>query len=54
VPGPQGVVPGAVADLVVFDAPDAATALRHQSDRWLVLHAGRPVARTRTSKEFLR
>jgi cytosine deaminase len=54
VPGPHGVVPGAVADLVVFDAPDAATALRHQSDRWLVVHAGRPVARTRTSKEFLR
>lgn len=53
VPGPHGVVPGAVADLVVFDAPDADTALRHQADRWLVIHGGRPVARTRTTKELL-
>ncbi len=52
-PGPHGVVPGALADLVVFDAPDAGTALRHQADRWLVLHAGLPVARTRTVKELL-
>ena len=41
------------ADLIVLDAPDGDTALRHQADRWLVLHAGRPVARTRTTKELL-
>ena len=52
-PGPHAIAPGALADLVVFDAPDADRALRHQADRWLVLHAGRPVATTRTSKELL-
>lgn len=52
-PGPHGVVPGALADLVVLDARDPTTALRHQVDRWLVLHGGRPVARTRTIKELL-
>jgi len=52
-PGPHGTVIGALADLIVFDAPDADTALRHQSDRWLVLHHGRPVATTRTTKELL-
>ncbi len=51
-PGPHGVVPGALADLVVFDAPDADTALRHQAARWLVVHDARPVARTRTTKEL--
>lgn len=52
-PGPHGIAVGALADCVVFDAPDADTALRHQADRWLVVHHGRPVAATRTIKEFL-
>ncbi len=51
--GPYGVEVGAPADLVVLDAPDATTALRHQADRWLVLHAGRPVATTRTERRLL-
>ena len=52
-PGPHGIVPGALADCVVFDASDADTAVRHQADRWLVIHHGRPVATTRTTKELL-
>lgn len=52
-PGPHGTVPGALADLVIFDAPDAPTAIRRQADRWLVVHNGIPVARTRTSKELI-
>jgi cytosine deaminase len=53
IPGPHGIVAGALADCVVFDAADADTALRHQADRWLVIHDGRPVATTHTKKEFL-
>jgi cytosine/creatinine deaminase len=52
-PGPHGIAVGALADCTVFDAPDADTALRHQADRWLVVHSGRPVATTRTIKELL-
>lgn len=52
-PGPHGIVAGALADCVIFDAADADTALRRQADRWLVVHAGRPVATTRTTKELL-
>lgn len=52
-PGPHGIAVGALADCVVFDAADADTALRHQADRRLVVHHGRPVAITRTIKEFL-
>ncbi len=51
-PGPHGMTPGALADLVVFDAADADLAVRHQADRWLVVHGGRPVATTRTIKEL--
>ena len=50
--GPYGVVAGAPADLVVLDAPDATTALRHQADRWLVLHGGAVVATTRTERHL--
>ena len=41
------------SDLVVLDAPDATTALRHQSDRWLVVHRGQPVASSRTERRLL-
>ncbi len=51
--GPYGVEVGAPADLVVLDAANATTALRHQSDRWLVLHRGRPVASSRTERRLL-
>jgi cytosine deaminase len=50
-PGPYGVQAGALADLVVLDAPDAARALRHQAEKWLVLKAGCPVARSRRTTE---
>src|ERR671919_362375 len=52
-PEPHGVVPGALADLVVLDAPDGSKAVRQQADRWLVLHGGHPVARSTTMRELL-
>src|SRR5690348_17452509 len=45
-----GLREGGPADLVVFDAPSAADALRLQSRRLLVLRAGRIVARTRPAQ----
>ncbi len=45
VPG-YGLRVGGPADLVVFDAPSAADALRLVAPRYLVLRAGRVVART--------
>jgi cytosine/creatinine deaminase len=42
-----GLRAGAPADLVVFDAPTAVDALRLVAPRYLVLRAGRVVARTR-------
>jgi cytosine/creatinine deaminase len=41
-----GLTPGTSADLVVFDAPSETDALRLVAPRYLVLRAGRVVART--------
>ncbi len=49
-----GVAPGAPADLVLIDAPNAREAIRLRGDRLLVLKAGRVVARQRSTKELLR
>jgi cytosine deaminase len=45
-----GLRAGAPADLVVFDAPTAVDALRLVAPRYLVLRAGRVVARTRPAQ----
>jgi cytosine/creatinine deaminase len=45
-----GLREGGPADLVVFDAPSAADALRLQSRRLMVLRAGRVVAHTRPAQ----
>jgi cytosine/creatinine deaminase len=46
----QGLDAGSPADLVVFDAPTFADALRLVSPRHLVLRGGRAVARTAPSE----
>jgi cytosine deaminase len=46
----QALEPGSPADLVVFDAPTFADALRLVSPRHLVLRGGRTVARTAPSE----
>jgi cytosine deaminase len=45
-----GLHPGGPADLVVFDAPSEADALRLVAPRFLVLRAGRVMARTRPAQ----
>jgi cytosine deaminase len=45
-----GLREGGPADLVVFDAPTPADALRLVAPRYLVLRAGRVVARTRPAQ----
>jgi cytosine deaminase len=49
-----GLREGGPADLVVFDAPSAADALRLVAPRLLVLRAGRVVARTRPAQTSVR
>lgn len=48
-----GPVVGAPADLVILDAAGPDQAVRRQADRWLVVHAGKPVARTTTQRTLL-
>ncbi len=49
-----GLRPGGPADLVVFDAPSAADALRLVAPRTLVLRAGRAVARAEPARHTVR
>lgn len=51
--GPYGPAVGASADLIVLDAVSGDAALRRQADRWLVIHRGKPVASTRTTRQLL-
>jgi cytosine deaminase len=48
-PGPAEVAEGRIADLVVLDAPDAATALRHQAERLYVFKDGESTLRRQTT-----
>src|SRR5438552_10336943 len=49
-----GIAVGAVADLVVIDAPSVHEALRTQPPRRFVIHEGRAIARATLSRELRR
>src|SRR5881394_2982487 len=51
---PHGLAIGDAADLVVYDAPSEMDALRLVAPRFLVLRAGRVLARTRPAEHTVR